>query len=277
MTRFISFTNGLGKEYIFNNILSLNGFDSAPVTHITTQNSGQDGATYRNSFFSSRDIEITFDIFAAKNASIETLKRNIITRLSPKSGEGVLRYVCEQKDLALPCVPDSVAFTKQSTEIYTGLARFKAFMPYFIDSAESKALLKFVESLLVFPVTFPCIFGQRTNIGTVTNTGDAPAPVVIRFYNGVTNPTFTNLTTGEYIKLNGVIPADSILEIDTAYGVKSVSIITEGSKINAFSLLDPTSNLWSLPVGPSRIEYTAEAENDDSYGEIVYYNRYVGV
>lgn len=277
MSRFVSFINSQGREYIFKNILALGGFDSGPVSHITTVSSGQDGETYSASYLSARELEISFDIFASKGSSIDDLRQNIITRLSPKNGLGRLQYNVGGRNVYIPCVTDSVLFTKQSTKIYTGLARFKAFFPYFIDTVESKWSLKFVKGMLIFPVTFPCIFGQRTNTGIITNTGDAPAPVVIRFYNGVTNPTFYNRTTGEYIRILGTIEPDSILEIDTAYGVKSISIITNGEKTNAFSMLDPLSSLWSLPVGKSEIEYTAEADNDDSYGEITYYNSYVGV
>ena len=277
MSRFLSFTNSLGREYIFRNILSLSGFDMPPVSHISITSSGQDGASYTRSYLQPRELKISFDIFADKNISAEAARRNLINRLSPKNGEGRLAYHVNNSAVMIRCVLDSLVVTRQSSKILTALVCFKAFSSYFIDSIESKSSLKFVQSLLVFPVTFPCVFGTRTNTGIIQNLGDAPAPVVIRFYGGVTSPSFINHTTNEAITLSGTIATDEILEINTAFGVKSITLISGNTRTNAFSMLDPRSQLWSLAPGKNEIEYTCEMDNDDSFGEVAYFNRYLGV
>lgn len=276
MSRYISFTNALGREYVFTRILSLTGFDFSPVSHVTLTSSGQDGASYKTTYLQPRDLSISFDVYAT-SASIEAARQNIITKLSPKTGLGTLRYADGARDVSISCVTDGITFTKQNTKIYSCLVRFKAFDAFFVDSAISTAELKFVRKMLIFPVTFPAVFGQRTNVGTITNGGDAVAPVIIRFYGGVTSPTFYNRTTGEYIAIRGTIPQDTTLEINTAFGVKSIYLIRGGERQNAFSMLDPRSTLWSLQPGANQIEYVAEADNPDSYGELIYSNRYMGV
>lgn len=278
MSRYLSYTNSLGREYIFKNILSLNNFETPSLNQVSTSSSGQDGATYVNTYLTARELEISFDIIATESKPLYTLRREIINKLSPKYGVGKLRYVYGDKDVHMKCAVSSVAFADHGSKISTVLVRLKAFDPYFIDSAQSTCALKFVESLLIFPVTFPCVFGAHANSGIVTNIGDAPAPVRIRFYGGVTDPAFSNCTTGETIRIYGTIAENEILEIDTAYGVKSITLISsDGTRTNAFAWLDPHSVLWSLPVGESEIEYSAASDSDNSYGELVYYNRYVGV
>lgn len=271
------FRNSLGKDYVFRNIISLSGFDSAAITHITTASSGQDGETYVSSYLSPREMEITFDIFADASTSVDDIKRNILCKLSPKNGVGQLYYKKGLTGVVISCVFNGITVTKQCNTIQTVLVRFTAFQPYFSDTVERRENLKFVKKQLVFPVTFPCTFGMRTNTGTLINSGDAPAPVIIRFYGGVTGPTFYNRTTGEFIGINGTISDDEILEIDTTHGIKSITLISGNTRENAFSMLNPRSQLWALLPGENEIEYTCESDNDDSYGEIVYYNRYVGV
>ena len=276
--RHISYTNGQGREYVFQRILSISGFDSTSSTDITASGSGQDGETYENTYLNAKPLEVTFEIYAATEEEAEAERRNVISRLSPKSGEGLLRHSYLGLDATIKCVPDGgVMMTKKGNCIYVVRAKFRAYDPYFRDVTETSFPLRFVKDLLVFPVTFPHIFGDRVSIGKAINSGDAPAPVIIRFYGGVTSPSFCNHTTGQRIDLIGEIPSDSVLEINTEYGTKSISIIKNGVRENAFGMLSPSSELWELAVGENEIEYISEGENDDSHGEICYYNRYVGV
>lgn len=278
MSRFLSYTNSLGREYVFTNILTLKGFESPSINQVSTSSSGQDGETYVDTFLTPRELEISFDVFATDAAPMYQIRREIIGKLSPKYGVGSLRYVYGDKDVRMACTVSGVEITDHNTKISSVLVRFKAFYPYFVDSEQTVNALKFAQGMLIFPTTFPCIFGVQTNTGSLTNIGDAPAPVVIRFYGRTTNPMFKNKTTGEVISIVGTISEGEILEIDTEFGVKSITLIGEdGTRTNAFSMLSPDSVLWSLPVGSSEIEYAAEEDTSDSYGELTYYNRYVGI
>lgn len=277
MTRYISFINSLGAEYVFSRIISLSGFDVGESEIISAASSGQDGSTYKGTMLRTRMLKVQFDIVAKDRNELMSGRRAMINLLSPKYGQGRIRYSMPGFDVSIPCTPASIACAEHGSKILSVLARFDACNPYFADTYDTTLDLSFYSGALRFPLYFPCAFGDRSNVGTVQNTGDAPVPVVIRLHGGAQNPQFVNHTTGERIVVYGDISAESILEINTAPGVKSVKLITGEVETSAFPMLDPASVLWELPIGASRIEYNASSDNIGTRGEIVYKNCYVGV
>ena len=277
MSRYVSYINSSGEEYTFTNILGLSGFDAGDANIISSSSSGQDGAVYISTYLRPRQLEIRFDIQTRTNAALLNRRRTLINMLSSKRGQGRIRYAVQGFDVSIPCAPIRVFCTEHGSTILSVSARFEASNPYFVDSVSTMFSLQFIKNLLVFPVTFPCAFGARTNIGRAQNRGDAPSPVIIRFYGGAENPSFFNHTTNEKIQINGTIPSSSVLEINTAFGIKSVRLITGDQSVNAFSMLDTSSVLWSLIPGINEIEYIATSDNNDTTGEIMYNNMYTGV
>lgn len=277
MTRQLVFTNAQGESYAFHNILKINGLDSVSSKDVSAASSGQDGATYAGTYLGTRDMEISFDILADSPKQMAEAKRSLGNRLSPKMGAGSLLHSFCGMETEISCVPQGLQFSKINTRWCTVLARFKAYDPYFSDTTDTIVPLTFVRHMLIFPVTFPAIFGAYINRETICNAGDAPAPVRIRFHGLVVNPSFRNLTTGETIRVAGTVAEDEILEINTAFGIKSVTIIKNGARENAFSRLDPDSSLWQLPCGDSIIEYTADKEGMGGHGEIIYRNQYITI
>lgn len=278
MNRFVSYTNGNGTEYVFNKIISLTGFECGPLNVVTTQNSLSDGAEYVSGNLDVREVEITVEVAGETTADMQIERRRLINDLSVKGNFGVLRHNYIGHDVKLNCKPVNIIETPIYTRASQFLIRFMAVDPFFYDTVSQTCALNFVQKFFVFPVTFPTKFGEFTNVGTIINAGDAPAPVLIRFYGGATGPKFTNNTTGQYVQLTGTIPDDHILEIDTTPGHKSVAMIDAmGVKTDAYGMLDYRSEFWQLAVGENVIEYAESAGTSGSHGEIIYYNRYVGV
>ena len=92
----------------------------------------------------------------------------------------------------------------------------------------------------------------------------------------MTNPRITNLTTGEFIKVNRAIPVGYRLILDTSFGNKRVEIVApDGVVQNAFHYIDLESTFFNLDVGENRFGFITEGGNPEVYVE--YKHRYLSV
>jgi hypothetical protein len=89
---------------------------------------------------------------------------------------------------------------------------------------------------------------------SVTNIGDADAPVIIELVNGMSTGAIQNLTTEEEISINGAISNGQTITIDT--GVKTVTL-QDGTNLFDRVELDRT-RWWGLAPGPNVISFLAE-------------------
>jgi len=86
-----------------------------------------------------------------------------------------------------------------------------------------------------------------------------------------------NLTTDEDITIDGTIDDGDILIINTAFGEKSVLILSGGEYTNAFEYVDPDSVFWKLQPGDNVVRYTAASEGENAQCRLYYYHRYSGL
>ena len=97
-------------------------------------------------------------------------------------------------------------------------------------------------------------------------------PVEIEFTGPAINPTVTNLTTGELMKVNRLLDANDVLEISTAFGDKYVKINGQ----NAFHYIDLDSTFWQLQPGDNILSYTSNNDSINTKVIVKWKNRYVG-
>jgi hypothetical protein len=92
-----------------------------------------------------------------------------------------------------------------------------------------------------------------TGIGTITNTGNAYAPIVFEVRGTLVGPAvITNVTTGEFITVVEGIASDEVLEIDT----KDHEVSLDGDPIGYRSYIDVLSD-WIL-LAPGQNVFTFE-------------------
>jgi hypothetical protein len=99
----------------------------------------------------------------------------------------------------------------------------------------------------------------------VNNDGTFASEPVIRIYGEASNPSISNLTTGEALTINGIIASEDYYDID----IKNKTI-KDSENVNRFSTLDPSSDWLSLDLG----ENTLAVSVDDFSGSpryIVYW------
>ena len=98
-------------------------------------------------------------------------------------------------------------------------------------------------------------------------------PVEIEFKGPAVNPTVSNLTTGEFIKVNRELGEEDVLTISTAFGRKYVRVNGK----NAFHYIDLNSVFWSLAPGENILSYQSNNDSIKTRVTVKWKNRYVGI
>lgn len=241
----------------------------------------QDGASYIDNPLQPRYLEIELKIYGEDNADTETKRRKVTSIFNPRLGEGTLRYISGSgvREItviatSLPHYPDGLE--NRQTTFQRVLIYLVAPDPHWRDETEENYKLEDFVGNLRFPLRFPVRFATRGDSRLLVNKGDVPTPIKVEFRGPVTNPKITNLTTGEFIKVNRAIPVGYRLILDTSFGNKRVEIVAPDGVIqNAFHYIDLESTFFNLQVGENRFGFITEGGNPEVYVE--YKHKYLSV
>src|SRR5699024_451552 len=106
-----------------------------------------------------------------------------------------------------------------------GLIQLYCLEPYWLDIYESGELIQTWLKGFQFPLKLPFQLRQRgETMKNIYNEGDVETPVEIIFKGPAVNPSVTNITTNEFIKVNRELKSDDTLYITTERGNKKVEI-----------------------------------------------------
>jgi hypothetical protein len=262
------------------------GLADVLASPVIQKSSGQIGTTVSSTTVSERVITLTVDIFTASQSDLWAARQALSAALvfsPPASGVlptlGTLRFTRDGYPpldiLAMPkdATPDIIF----SQETY-GIATIEFYCPYpfFKDIADSSQLLQGTGGMQ-FGVQFPLEVTSYNVTTTINNMGTVPAPILCRIFGDCTTPRITNVTTGEFIEIAGHIVAGTYLEVNTAYGQKSVTLVDgSGNRSNAMGGLNLSSTFWKLPVGVSTVSFTA-GTNISGYAQLFWRQRYTGI
>ena len=244
----------------------------------------QDGSTIVGMTFAERYPYLQFIIDAKDYDALSDYRRKAIRILNPKlDGKFELNYgehtfVLDVKPESVPVFGDEdVAGRTQAVSI-----NFIAANPYWKSPIiQEEPMAAFVE-LFEFPSDYWELgedgdiyfeMGTEGHTRTFVNNGDGAVPIKIRIKGPTLNPTLTNLTTGELIKINRELSADDVLEISTEDADKYILLNGE----NVFNWIDLSSTFWKLEVGENEIQYTADAGLESATLEITWQEQFVGV
>lgn len=240
----------------------------------------QDGATYIDTLLSTRPLTLQVSLIAESRDELNNLRHRISNIFNPKLGVGQLIYQNGDTERTIEVVVDG------SPAFPVGDAKGKWYQktainliapnPYWQGKEiENYKLEDFVGNFR-FPFHFPVRFATRGDSKLLINKGDVPTPIKVEFRGPVNNPRITNLTTGEFIKVNRAIPEGYKLILDTSFGNKRVEIVAPDGVIqNAFHYIDLESTFFNLDVGENRFSFITEGGNPEVYVE--YKNRYLSV
>jgi len=240
----------------------------------------QDGATQIDTLLSTRSLTLNVSLIADNRDDLNSLRHQISSVFNPKIGKGKLTYRNGQTEREIEVVVDgSPAFPvgdAKGTWFQRTAINLIAPDPYWRDIfTENYKLEDFVGNFR-FKFRFPVRFATRGDSRILLNKGDVPTPIVVEFRGASVNPRITNVTTGEFIKVNRTIPPGYKLVLDTSFGNKRVEIVApDGVVENAFHYIDLESTFFSLEVGETKFGFITEGGNPEVYVE--YKHRYLSV
>ncbi|MBQ6565632.1 MAG: phage tail family protein [Treponema sp.] len=166
-----------------------------------------DGSVFIDTLLENREIALILAM--QDNKSLLTrymLRRQLISVLNPKLGEGILTYTNNYTQKQIRCIPDVPTFQNHNSN----------------DSGTPKANLLFTACDPYWEDIEPTVFNlSLTEQPVITNEGDAPAQVKLNISGQCTNVRVTNVTTESQIGLTGTITEP--VEINTQFGKKTVT------------------------------------------------------
>lgn len=290
MIKTITYRNAAGDSIIFPAGFSptsafvlqdASGVLEAKADVFTTGGALSDGVTWQGSRLKERNIVLTlrdrpladhalnrarlFSLFRFKEAGMLTVSNE----------NGVVR--------SIGTVVESVATDLKSRSNSYQISLLCP-NPYFSDAAEEDSYVISWEPGWEFPVAalddpgeFEIVadtaeedvfeFGWRTEsvITNIENRGDVPCGMVILFtaLGAVSNPGLLNPDTGEFLRVNVSMSAGDRLEVDTRYGRRTAVLLSGGTRVNVFRLIDPDSTFLQLAVGDNYLK--AQSGSGDTY------------
>jgi hypothetical protein len=281
----ITFTNANGENFVIggNYILSPNwsGFGDSPSDIQSTKAPYQDGETYIDTILSPKELIVEFTIIGSTRQQVFDRRRTVINQFNPKLGPGTLKWTQDDgSEYHIDCVPRSPQFADgqgQSDTHQVVIVSFVAFTPFWYDPSQIQQIMVGFSGGFSLPFSFPFTMGTVGSQVDINNLGNIETPVLIYFYGEVVNPVMQNLTTGEDITITKTIDDGDVLIINTAFGEKSVMILSGGEYTNAFEFVDPDSVFWKLAPGDNTLKYTVSSEGANAECRLYYYHLYSGV
>jgi hypothetical protein len=245
----------------FVDIEKVTGLDSPPFRETTREHEGVDGGFLDAEFERGRDIILEGVVYADETGTgVETFMDSIKFNYAPVTAPIPFYFKA-------PGVEERLVFVKSRGVSYDwdqlrrlGMARiqFKMFGedPRIYTSVEETLDIPFsgfTGSGFSFSLAFSFGFGAAVLPpgGTVTNSGNRPAPAIITIDGPVTDPRITNDTLGLTLSFVITLSGTDSLVIDLG----SRTAILNGTTNVRGTLIDPT--WWLLAPGDNSITYTA--------------------
>lgn len=260
----VIFENDNGMSFTFGprggNWFGMNIGNGLEVTLGKSQGFAQVGETVETKAIGGRAIDVTGMLFG----NIVQGKNNLRNVCAPLASG---RLVFQGTHYIKVHVKASPSFSAVKNN---GLFKmqFYAPFPFFSQLNESYQLIGGMTPGFSFPVNYatPHRFGIRSTerYVNVYNSGDVRIPyrMVLRAEGTSTNPTITNITTFEYIKLNGSINAGQYITVYRDDSNVLRAELTEGNDVtDVISWIDDGSSLFELEAGDNLL-----AANDDEGG-----------
>ncbi|MGV3139724.1 phage tail family protein [Brevibacillus agri] len=283
--RKLTFTNARGESVTLGNsapflVTKLEGTGAVDADIKTQKSPYQDGETYLDAFLEPRQLYLEGAVLAKSRVELFALRRELSRILNPKLGRGKLVYKYDGGEKEIKVIVDGSPVFPDRTGQPTQKFLIDLFCPepFWLDTFTISREMSYVMGGFHFLLKLPTSFSSRTYRRVLTNEGDVETPVRIEFKGPAQNPTVTNLTTNEFIKVKRDLGENDVLHIDTAFGNKRVEIVHEdGSTENAFNFIDLESTFFQLQVGENELEYNSNNDSTKTRVTIKYRNRYVGV
>jgi hypothetical protein len=245
-------------------LADIDGLSSTLAKPKTRQGPNQIGVSLTGVSVDPRVITMAVELIAGSAAEMWTLRQQLAAAFAtqPDSPTGTLRLMRSGlPTVDIDAIPQTAPEIKMKNEFYAvATIRFFCPNPYFKDPTDSTVLLAILGGLqfvagstIQFPLEIKAFNVQQD----INNAGTAPTPVLIKIYGACITPRVRNLTTGEVLEISGTINNGDYIEINTAYGSKSVTYVDAlGVRTNIMNRLSTTSkDFWQLKAGVNTVKF----------------------
>lgn len=226
------------------------------------------------------DIRFPLSIFGSNPVAMDTNIRALSEAMRPTRGVGILQHTANDGAIRQLFCRETSRFRdvalRSPTRVQVGLI-FSAADPFWYDA--NWTVLTFVPGGVVsffqtpfFPVHLSA--GGLSSAFTIQNNGQAETWPVWMITGPGTNPQLRNTTTGETLTLNITLTSGQILTVDTRPGIINV---TREDGSNQWAIVQDTSTIWPLIVGPNVISLNMTGTTNESQLQLQYKQRYEGV
>jgi hypothetical protein len=136
--------------------------------------------------------------------------------------------------------------------------------PYFYDLVPISQTKTFTYTGFIYPIVYPIVYGNQTNLIEVNNTGNTPATPIWKIKNQITNPLIINTATNQVFNYSQNINDGRELVIDTKMRTAKIA---GTSKLQFITNLDQLI----LPVGISRFSFSGSGITESTQIEVSFY------
>ncbi|MGX7417663.1 phage tail family protein [Carnobacterium gallinarum] len=289
-------TDGVPKGNYF--FLKLDGLGEAQADRHTME-SNLDGAIYIRSTLAEREVTIELMMIPDETKSMESLRRELSQMLNPKAGILELTYLEDQMSYRIDAVSDHVPTFMTEDYLSEKGQRVTVTLiapdPFWYGLEDEVHYLSNWVGNLEWDLEFPMSGNQESGIElevfngdglvTLTNNGDEQTGAIFTLVasSEVKNPNIIRImsdgTANQFIKLNTTMVAGDQIRIITMTGSKRVEKWQDKTQtwINAFHLIDLTSDFIQLDIGENYLRYETESNPNQLAIKVEYKLRYVGV
>lgn len=159
------------------------------------------------------------------------------------------------------------------------IADLEFWAPSPLWSAQESRSVEFTSSGGVgYPLDYPLDYEEVALRADVENLGDVSVGVLLRIFGPIDDPVMELEPTGERVVVDGSVGAGEVLEVNTAFGSKSATLISSsGTRTNALGMIDlDATSFWRLPSGVSLVRLSF-AFTDGGVVAMVWREQYGGV
>ena len=243
-------------------LLEIEGIESGDYDIKTSDNANNDGC-----FITSRRIEsrvITLKFLIDNNNNIEIERRRMISFFSPKTdGKLVVDYSGKKRLINYTVSDLEIEITENVFQNQVVEVELLCADPFFHEVVPVKVDVASWKPKFYFPLKLSTLMGLREPnlIATINNDGDTRAGIIVKFIatGTVVNPSFFNVDTREYFKINKTMKDGDTITVNTNTGHKTVVSNEAGKITNILNLWDLKGSFMQLDLGDNLFRYNADS------------------
>ncbi|TFB85853.1 hypothetical protein E3O44_12690 [Cryobacterium algoricola] len=254
----------------------ISGLSMPPIRTSSGTYSGRDGGYVGAQFYGARLINLTGRVWANDVNGLETTRRafesavsagSILLTITTDAGnQYVLNTYLDELDMNIirsqRSAPFNLTLIAPDPTIYDNSA----------GGLQTATVVPVTGGGVTWPITWPIVWAPGGLPTTITNTGNLASYPLITLTGPATNPTITNVSTGQFFTLQGLTTTGTdVIVID----MLNRTVLLNGGPILTY--MTTTSSWWPLLSGSNSIKLTTTNSLDTVTGVLSWRSGYRGI